>query len=269
MSASRRLPNFSALRAFEAAARHENFSRAADELRLTHGAISHQVRALEQDLGRPLFVRHGRQVKITHEARQFAEFLGKTFEAIGSAADALRPPIGAAATLTLAAPAWFAARWLTPRLGTFIEQYPEIALVLQTRPAPPDLARAGIDAAIVFDRGRHPGMVVVHLMDEVCDRVAGVHHAARVQALLSPEPAGADLLGAVLAGKGEALLHRVMAAPEIAAGRLVRRPGTATPCAEAYYLVSPQDAAATAQVAALRHWLDGEVAAFQRQQNIT
>src|SRR3954464_3851796 len=82
-----RLPPFSALRAFEAAARHENFSRAAEELHLTHGAISHQVRALEVELGRPLFVRNGRHVKITADGLKFALFLGKSFADIAIAAD--------------------------------------------------------------------------------------------------------------------------------------------------------------------------------------
>ncbi|MDR7047771.1 LysR family glycine cleavage system transcriptional activator [Duganella sp. 3397] len=265
MSASRRLPNFSALRAFEAAARHENFSRAADELRLTHGAISHQVRALEEDLGRPLFVRHGRQVKITHEALQFAQVLGKTFDAIGAAADALRPAAGAVAPLTLAAPAWFAARWLTPRLGGFIELHPEIDLVLHTRTPLADLARAGVDAAIVFDLGRHPGMVVERLMDEVRYRVVSAHCADNALASVSEALQGGELLRAVLAGEGEALMHHVVAAPELAAGRLARQPGAAQACAEAYYLVSPPGVAERPQVAALRRWLHDEVAAFQRQ----
>lgn len=271
MSASRRLPNFSALRAFEAAARHENFSRAAEELRLTHGAISHQVRALEEDLGRPLFVRHGRQVKITHEAQQFAQFLGKTFDAIGTAADALRPAAAATTPLILAAPGWFAARWLTPRLGGFIEQHPDIDLVLHTRTPPVDLARAGVDAAIVFDLGRHPGMMVERLMDETCYLVVSAHYEAGAHdpVLLSTELQGMALLRAVLEGEGEALLHHVVAAPEIAAGRLARRPGAAQTCAEAYYLVSPPAMAEQPQVAALRRWLHDEIAAFRRQQSGT
>jgi len=67
MADLRRLPNLAALRAFEAAARHENFSRAAEEIHVTHGAISHQVRALEEELGVALFVRHGKRIAITPE----------------------------------------------------------------------------------------------------------------------------------------------------------------------------------------------------------
>lgn len=258
MSNSRRLPNFSALRAFEAAARHENFSRAADELRLTHGAISHQVRALEEELGRPLFVRHGRQVKITHEAKQFAALLGKTFDHIGTAVDAMRRD--APRTLTLAAPPWFAARWLTPRLGTFIELHPEIELVLHT-----GAAAAGVDAAIVFDLGHHPGMAVERLMDEVCYAVVSAHSSAGQLMPLAPTLQGVELLRAVLAGEGEGLLRRVVAAPELAAGRLVRRDDRTVACPEAYYFVSPPGAADQPQVAAVRRWLHDEVAAFQRQ----
>ena len=256
MSTSRRLPNFSALRAFEAAARHENFTRAADELRLTHGAISHQVRALEEELGRQLFVRHGRQVKITHEAKQFAALLGKTFDDLGTAVDAMRGD--APRQLTLAAPPWFAARWLTPRLGTFIELHPEIELVLHT-----GAAVAGVDAAIVFDLGHHPGMAVERLMDEVCYAVVSAHSADEQRLPLGLQ--GVELLRAVLAGEGEGLLRRVVAAPELAAGRLVRRNDRIVACPEAYYFVSPPGAAAQPQVAAVRRWLHDEVAAFQRQ----
>jgi LysR family glycine cleavage system transcriptional activator len=258
MSTSRRLPNFSALRAFEAAARHENFSRAADELRLTHGAISHQVRALEEELGRPLFVRHGRQVKITHEAKQFATLLGKTFDDIGTAVDAMRGD--APRQLTLAAPPWFAARWLTPRLGTFIERHPEIDLVLHT-----GASLAGVDAAIVFDLGHHPGMAVERLMDEVCYAVVSTHSASEHRIPLTQTLQGMELLRAVLAGVGEGLLRRVVAAPELAAGRLLRRNDGTVACPEAYYFVSPPTAAELPQVAAVRRWLHDEIAAFQRQ----
>src|SRR5213595_2463990 len=68
-----RLPGLTALRAFEAAARHESFSRAATELFVTHGAVSHQIRALEEELGLPLFVRQGKRVALTPAGRLYAE----------------------------------------------------------------------------------------------------------------------------------------------------------------------------------------------------
>ena len=174
---ARRLPNFSALRAFEAAARHENFSRAAEELHLTHGAISHQVRGLEEELGRPLFVRHGRQVKITNDGLKFAQFLGKAFADISAATDAMR-----AATisqrLTITAIPSFAARWLAPRLGRFIELHPDIDVVLQSSGHMQDLAREGIDVGIRFGRGHYPGMVISRLMGDVYYPVVSPHYRA-------------------------------------------------------------------------------------------
>ena len=86
----RRLPPLSSLRPFEAAARHESFSRAAEELHITHGAVSHQVRALEEHLGAALFARHGKRVTLTAAGRTFAERVRGALEEIAQAADALR-----------------------------------------------------------------------------------------------------------------------------------------------------------------------------------
>jgi LysR family glycine cleavage system transcriptional activator len=172
---ARRLPNFSALRAFEAAARHENFSRAAEELHLTHGAISHQVRGLEEELGRPLFVRHGRQVKITSDGLKFAQFLGKAFADIAAATDAMRAA-SISQRLTITSIPSFAARWLAPRLGKFIELHPDIEVVLQSSGVLQDLAREGIDVGIRFGRGNYPGMVVLRLMGDVYYPVVSPHY---------------------------------------------------------------------------------------------
>lgn len=292
----RRLPNFSALRAFEAAARHENFSRAAAELQLTHGAISHQVRALEQELGQALFVRHGRQVKITHEGLQFAQLLGKAFADIGAATDAMRAS-KRAQRLTIAALPAFAARWLTPRLGGFIERHPEIEVVLQAGSQAQDLARAGIDVAIRYGAGPYPGLTAVPLMTELLYPVVSPHYRPgrlpatpqelvqhtllrspeawtpwlRAAGLDWPEPAdgpwledGSLLLRAAVAGEGVALGRHVMVLPDIRSGQLRRLFDVAAPSAQAYYLVAPPGAAGTPQVRAFRRWLEDEVTAFQR-----
>ena len=298
MSASRRLPNFSALRAFEAAARHENFSRAAEELHLTHGAISHQVRALEEELGRPLFVRNGRQVKITSDALKFAQFLGKAFADIGMAADALRTA-SVNQRLTISSIPSFAARWLAPRLGRFIDLYPDIEVVLQSSGQLQDLARDGIDVGIRFGRGNYPGLVVQRLMGDVYYPVVSPHYrrgacpatpqelpqhtllrsvepwspwlqAARVD---MAEPSGglmfedlSMLIRSAADGNGVALVRHVVAMQEIASGQLVRLFDIATPCPDEYFFVSPPGAAGKPQVLAFRDWLLAEVAAFQRQQ---
>jgi len=298
MSASRRLPNFSALRAFEAAARHENFSRAAEELHLTHGAISHQVRALEEELGRPLFVRHGRQVKITNDALKFAQFLGKSFADIAAAADAMRAS-SVNQRLTISSIPSFAARWLAPRLGRFIELYPDIEVVLQSSGQLQDLARDGIDVGIRFGRGNYPGLVVQRLMGDVYYPVVSPHYRggqlpavpqelSRHTLLRSVEPwspwlraAGVDmaepsgglmfedlsmLIRSAADGNGVALVRHVVAMQEIASGQLQRLFDTATPCPDEYFFVSPPGAAGRPQVQAFRDWLLEEIAAFQRQQ---
>ncbi|RFP24525.1 transcriptional regulator GcvA [Duganella sp. BJB488] len=298
MSASRRLPNFSALRAFEAAARHENFSRAAEELHLTHGAISHQVRALEEELGRPLFVRHGRQVKITSDALKFAQFLGKSFGDIAAAADAMRAS-AVNQRLTISSIPSFAARWLAPRLGRFIELYPDIEVVLQSSGQLQDLARDGIDVGIRFGRGNYPGLVVQRLMGDVYYPVVSPHYRggqlpaapqelSRHTLLRSVEPwspwlraAGVDmaepsgglmfedlsmLIRSAADGNGVALVRHVVAMQEIASGQLRRLFDTATPCPDEYFFVSPPGAAGRPQVQAFRDWLLEEIAAFQRQQ---
>jgi LysR family glycine cleavage system transcriptional activator len=298
MSASRRLPNFSALRAFEAAARHENFSRAAEELHLTHGAISHQVRALEEELGRPLFVRNGRQVKITSDAAKFAQFLGKAFADIGMAADGMRAA-SVNQRLTISSIPSFAARWLAPRLGRFIDLYPDIEVVLQSSGQLQDLARDGIDVGIRFGRGNYPGLVVQRLMSDVYYPVVSPHYrggagpatpqelpqhtllrsvepwspwlrAARVD---MAEPSGglmfedlSMLIRSAADGNGVALVRHVVAMQEIASGQLVRLFDIATPCPDEYFFVSPPGAAGKPQVLAFRDWLLAEVAAFQRQQ---
>jgi LysR family glycine cleavage system transcriptional activator len=293
-----RLPNFSALRAFEAAARHENFSRAAEELHLTHGAISHQVRALEEELGRPLFVRHGRQVKITHDGLKFAQFLGKAFADIGVATDAMRAA-SIHQRLTITAIPSFAARWLAPRLGRFIELHPDIEVVLQSSGNMQNLAREGVDVGIRFGRGNYPGMLATRLMGDVYYPVVSPHyrdgalpadpadlaqHALlrsaepwtpwlQAAGLNLPEPSGgllfedlSRLIRSAAGGNGVALVRHVVAMPEIASGRLLRLFDIATPSPDEYYFVTPPGAAGKPQVLAFRDWLLEEIAAFQRQQ---
>ena len=299
MSDSRRLPNFSALRAFEAAARHQNFSRAAEELHLTHGAISHQVRALEEDLGRALFQRNGRHVAITADGLKFAHFLGKTFADIAAAADALRSTGPNASRLTISSLPSFAARWLAPRLGHFIERHPQIEVALQSSGQLQDLARDGVDVGIRFGRGQYPGLVVQRLMADIYYPVVSPHYRGgklpasvedlpghtllrsnepwapwfRAAGLRMAEPAGGVmfedlslLIRSAVDGNGVALVRDVVVAQEIASGQLVRLFDVAIPCPDEYFFVTPPVSASKPQVLAFRDWLLAEVADFQRQQ---
>lgn len=292
-----RLPTFQQLRAFEAAARHENFSRAADELHLTHGAISHQVRALEQELGTPLFVRNGRHVKVTPDALKFAELLARAFGDIAAGADALRPGQGNQ-RLTVSAIPSFAARWLAPRLGHFIERHPNVEVLLQASGHMQDLEREAIDVGIRFGRGQYPGMVLDRLMGDIYYPAVSPNYRggalpatpaelAQATLLRSNEPwlpwfraAGLELaepsggvmfedlsmlIRSAVDGDGVALVRHVVAMQEIASGQLVRLFDIAAPSPHDYYFVSPPGAAAKPQVRAFRAWMLAEMAAFTAQ----
>jgi LysR family glycine cleavage system transcriptional activator len=298
MIPARRMPNFSALRAFEAAARHQNFSRAAEELNLTHGAISHQVRALEEDLGLLLFVRNGRHVTVTPQGLRFAQVLGRAFADIADGADALRP--GANRNrLTVSAIPSFAARWLAPRLGHFIELYPDTELALHSSSELQDLARDGIDVGIRFGRGHYPGLVAERLMGDVYYPVVSPNYRGgqlpkspseltqasllrsdepwrpwfRAAGLDLPEPKGgvllqdqSMLLRSAVDGDGVALVRNVVAMQDIAAGTLVRLFDVSAVSRSEYYFVCPPEALARPQVQAFRTWLIAAIERFSDEQ---
>jgi len=292
MADFRKLPNLAALRAFEAAARYGNFSRAAEEIHVTHGAISHQVRALEEELGVVLFARHGKRISITPEGERFAAILRKSLSDIAAAAEALKAD-GKQQRLTVTALPSFAARWLSPRLGRFIEQHPDMEVMLQSSNQLTDFVRESVDIGIRFGRGNYPGLAVEKIMDDCFYPVASPRFnkgkLPRTPQKLSQHPllrcqlepwtpwfqaAGLDLLEptgglvfqdssmlvrAAVEGHGIALARHALAATEIDAGELVRLFDVAVACPQSYYLVCPSDALKKPQVQAFRAWLLAEV----------
>jgi LysR family glycine cleavage system transcriptional activator len=144
---SGRLPPLGALRCFEAAARYESFTRAAEELHLTHGAVSRAVRSLEDDLGTALFERRSRRVFLTAAGGRLRDATAGAFAAISAVAMELRrhasvPPLVLSCEPTLLM------RWLIPRLPTFHAAYPDIALHIAAGGGPVPFVRDGIDVAI-------------------------------------------------------------------------------------------------------------------------
>src|SRR5215467_6587348 len=123
----RRLPALNALRSFEAAARHESFTRAAEELCVTQGAVSHQVKALEAELGLKLFSREQQRLVITDAGRQYLAVVRDALDRIADGTERLlqRESSG---VLTVSTSPDFAAKWLVHRLGRFAEAHPEIDL---------------------------------------------------------------------------------------------------------------------------------------------
>ena len=281
-----RLPPLNALRAFEAAARLESFSRAADELHVTHGAVSHQVRALERFVGASLFTRNGRRVALTGEGRQFADRVRAALREIGLAADSLRRP-GRNNRLTVSLLPSFAARWLMPRIGRFMAAHPEITMNVHTSIALVDFERDEVDLAIRFGNGDWPKLEIEKFMDDEYFPVASPRfHRGRLPArpaelaqlpLISSdgdpwapwfkaaglklgEPAGPifhDLSLAVQAaidGRGIALVRRSIAEGDLAAGTLVRLFDVAITAPGSYYLVRPRGPAPH-KVLAFRAWM--------------
>lgn len=146
-----RTPPLTALRAFDAAARHLSFAAAADELGVTPAALSFQIKSLEQRLGAPLFVRLNRAVALTEAGAALAPGAARGFETL---AEAWRAALAALATnrLTLSAGPAFTSKWLAPRLGDFSRAHPEIELRLAATLKLVDFARDDVDIAVRFGR---------------------------------------------------------------------------------------------------------------------
>jgi LysR family transcriptional regulator, glycine cleavage system transcriptional activator len=166
MHPRRLTPSMSLLVAFEAAARHLSFTRAADELSLTQSAVSRQVAALEALLEVILFRREGRQIALTEVGAAYQRELAGALQRIRSAslqAMAFRKGRG---SLHLAALPTFASKWLIPRLKDFYRRHPDIQVHTHSRIGHFDLELAGMDAVIGVGDGYWHGLVPHHLMDE-------------------------------------------------------------------------------------------------------
>ncbi|MGH8780756.1 transcriptional regulator GcvA [Paraburkholderia sp.] len=294
----RQLPALNAIKAFEAAARHESFSRAADELFVTHGAVSHQIRALEAELGVALFARDGKRVRLTDTGRRYATQVRAALETLAEATQAIRAG-DRERRLVVSMLTSFAARWVTPRIGSFIEANPQWDLELLSTNALADFARDDIDIAIRFGYGKYPGLHAELLLEEIFFPACSPDFnggklpktpadLANVPLLRSddelwrlwfdaaglnawPEPKrgvlytdSSNLLQAAIDCQGVALTRRSLAMPEIAAGRLVRLFDIDGPSPWQYYFLCPQQTLHTARVQAFRQWVFDEVGRFRQ-----
>jgi LysR family glycine cleavage system transcriptional activator len=162
---ARRLYPLNALRAFEAAARHLSFVKAADELHVTPAAISHQVKSLEAFLGVPLFRRLPRGLLLSDVGQLFLPELREGFRHLDRAVERLRDADRQSPLTISVAPA-FASKWLVPRLERFGAAYPDVDLRISAGLAAIDFQRDSFDAAIRLGRGRYPGLDATKLFDE-------------------------------------------------------------------------------------------------------
>ena len=292
---SRRLPPLNALRAFEAAARHRSFTKAAAELNVTQAAISHQVKALENRFGVPLFRRGHQALDLTDAAQHLLPPLTDAFDRIAAATDRLLRRDGGA-VLTITTMPSFAAKWLVLRLSRFRDRHPEVEVRLVTTTALADFGREDVDVAIRFGLGRWSGLRAERLMTErimpVCSPalLEGEHPLVapddlrhhvllhddyevdwaawlRVAGAVGVDPYrgprftdSALILQAAMGGQGVALARYSLAADDLAAGRLVRPFPTVIHDRFAYYLVAPPAYFSRPAVAAFRDWIMEEAA---------
>jgi LysR family glycine cleavage system transcriptional activator len=284
-------PPMQALRAFEAAARLQSLTRAAESLHLTHGAISHQIKALEASIGVRLVERAGRGIRVTEEGARLATrvraALAEIADAVREAADRRNPRL-----LRVSVTPSFAARWLLPRLGSFIAQHRDIDLDVRSSMALVDFRRDDTDVAIRHGFGTWPDVSAELLMGDsyfpVCSprlarlpRVPGdlaKHTLLRADdeawkpwfeavGLDWPEPSrgpifndSALMLQACAEGQGVALARRSLLGNDVRNGLLVRLFDIDVPAARRYYLVYPPRLAESPKLALFRTWLTSEIA---------
>lgn len=163
----RKIPNFVLLRAFEAAARLQSFTRAAHELHLTPSAISHQVRELEDGFGRALFLRSHRRVELTAEGRRLFESLTRVLDALEACCSEVTLSPSGQVLSVYCAPS-FAVKWLGPRLPDFTRAHPGITIRLSSGAEPLDLTQARqVDVAITYGHAlQRPGIEITPLGKE-------------------------------------------------------------------------------------------------------
>ena len=159
------LPSLNGLRAFEAAARHLSFTRAAAELNVTQTAISHQIRRLEEQLGKRLFVRRNRALALTREAEDYLPAVRAAFEDLRRATARLQRP-EREGLLTVSTTASLAAKWLVTRVASFQEAHPGIEVRITTSAHLVDFQREEVDMAVRYGRGNWPGLRAQWLMAE-------------------------------------------------------------------------------------------------------
>jgi LysR family glycine cleavage system transcriptional activator len=186
---SRRLPPLNGLRAFEAAARHMSFTRAAEELSVTPGAISQQIRSLEDHLGKPLFRRGNRSLLLTDAGQACLPYLRDGFDRLAEGIARLNDS-GRDRTLRVSVAPSFASKWLVPRLDDFTARHPELEVWMGAANTLVDFGVDDVDMAIRYGGGRYPGLFVDELMREsvfpVCSPklVSGAHPLTGPEALV-------------------------------------------------------------------------------------
>ena len=291
------LPSLNGLRAFEAAARHLSFTRAAAELNVTQTAISHQIRRLESQLGLRLFHRRNRALALTPEALAYLPAVRAAFEDLREATERLRRR-ERQTVLTVSTMASLAAKWLLPRVAAFQNANPGIEVRLTASTHLVDFRREEIDMAVRYGHGVWPGLRAVWLMSEEIFPVCSPALLKGKRPLRRPEDlahqtlihntgfredwqvwltaAGLPLslmqkrglvfnesymaLQAAMDGLGVALARTPFVETDLRDGRLVAPFDFVLPDKAGFYVVAPEETADTPKIKLFRDWLVASVA---------
>jgi LysR family transcriptional regulator, glycine cleavage system transcriptional activator len=284
------LPSFDSLVAFESAARHESFTRAAAELNVTQGAISRQIRVLEERLGVLLFERVRRRVVLAEAGRAYLLDVRRVLNHLESATERLMTAADRTNLLHLAVLPAIATHWLIPRLPDYVSKHPGVSISCTIRQAPFDFATEPFDAAFHLGSPTWAGAVAYRLMGEClvpvsspafrsAHRIHRVDDLARMPLLqVASRPAGwaawferaklpttnacqgltfdnfAMLTSAAIAGLGVALLPTFFVAAELRERKLVAL-APPQPSTHAYYLVVPEAKTASPHIMTFVRWI--------------
>jgi LysR family transcriptional regulator, glycine cleavage system transcriptional activator len=291
------LAPLNALRAFEAIARHLSFAKAADELHVTPAALSHQIRAFEEQLGLPLFHRRTRAIELTDTGRLIYPGLHAGFESVrGAMAQLDRSRDGN--VLVISATPGLVAKWLMPRLWRFLHAHPDIDARVSASLKIADFAAEGVDVAIRLSKENHPELYAERLFNDsvlpVCSprlveqglrspadlpRFPLIHYD--IPTSMHAPPLWADwfavaglqgdatrglkvnvadhALDAAVAGAGVSLSFKLIASDDVHSGRLVTPFGPELPLASGYNFVCPKGHEKRPNVRAFRDWLFAEM----------
>ena len=291
------LPPLNALRAFEAIARHLSFAKAADELHVTPAALSHQIRAFEEQLGLPLFHRRTRAIELTDAGRLIYPGLHAGFESVRGAMAQLDRSRDSNVLVISATPG-LVAKWLMPRLWRFLHAHPDIDARVSASLKIADFAAEGVDVAIRLSKENHPELYAERLFNDsvlpVCSprlveqglrspadlpRFPLIHYD--IPTSMHAPPLWADwfavaglqgdatrglkvnvadhALDAAVAGAGVSLSFKLIASDDVHSGRLVTPFGPELPLASGYNFVCPKGHEKRPNVRAFRDWLFAEM----------
>ncbi|MBF0289221.1 MAG: transcriptional regulator GcvA [SAR324 cluster bacterium] len=291
---SYQLPSLNALRAFEATARHLSFKQASHELCVTPGAVSQQVKALEEELGTPLFRRFSRKIEMTEAGEQFLPHIQQAFKGISEATDTLMHR-NQAGTIKVSLPPAFAIKWMAPRITLFQKQYPDIDVHLHASARLVDFSKQDFDLAIRWGFGKYTGLRSEHLLSvnffPVCspDLKEGpyplekpedlkyhtlLHDENRnewplwintldlgdvVDATRGPSFSNDGMvLQAAIDGQGVALGDSILVEKDLHSGLLIKLFDIAFPTNVAYYVVCPEEKWNLPKIQYFREWLMAE-----------